>query len=73
MKNETMALIFGIFMIAMGYEIISSGYLYFRGIYTPYIGNAKFVGPLFVVIGVLSILLSTILYIKNRRIRNRRK
>lgn len=67
MKNETMALIFGIFMIAMGYEIFSSGYLFFRGISIPYVDSTKFVGPLFIAVGCISILFSTIVYIKNKR------
>lgn len=64
MKNETMALIFGIFMIAIGYDIISNGQLFFRGMYIPYLDNTKFVGPLFVIIGAISELLSGMLYLK---------
>jgi len=67
MKNETTALIFGVFMIAMGYEIISTGQLSFRGMHIPYVNGTQFVGPLFVIIGIMSILLSVILYVKSKR------
>ena len=67
MRNETIALIFGILMIVMGYEITSSGYLFFRGVYLLYGDSTKYVGPLFILIGCISICFSSVLWMQNKK------
>lgn len=67
MKTDAMLLIFGLCMIATGYEISSTGHLFFKGIYEPFTDSTKFVGPLFLVLGCASTLSSAIMYIRSKK------